>query len=512
MYPSRSDEAAHRGWELSLSPRSERQSVATRDGDRHPLTIGDDQQGMRSDHNESAAGSVDMVQRSGWQKRTSAFRNMTPAAPGPSRMTNEDVISVFNPEDPNQNIESWCRKVDEVRVMFGWSEKTTIFNALSKLEGLAAVWYKGLRSANYTWEEWKQKLERAFPDQRDYHELLEEMMLRKKKHNETFAQYFYEKQALLNGCKIQGRDAVSCIIGGISESHIRAGAKAAKCQNPEELFNYLRCLNEGGKPVHERRAHHNPLSHSTRRKRAPGDRKPDACFLCNKSGHVRRDCPWGKKDRRESRCFRCHQMGHMADACPKRRRRDNEVLPAEAFVDFGSTCNTIREDAAASLSLTTDPKKASVIRGYGGGVVQTKGMVNFELQIDKVFIPTTAIVVPNHVQQTPLLIGHPVSENQDVAVFKDSETLQLFQKLPNAEVASRDTTKVALWPKKTTLTCRMPIARGWPCAEDTRDAEQVMHAELADLLPLKREEITETGEEIDGTDKQVSRLLREEHG
>lgn len=45
----------------------------------------------------------------------------------------------------------------------------------------------------------------ALPAQRDYSELLEKMMNRKKKPNENFDQYIYEKQALWNACKIEGK-------------------------------------------------------------------------------------------------------------------------------------------------------------------------------------------------------------------------------------------------------------------------------------------------------------------
>lgn len=235
-----------------------------------------------------------------------------------SRMVRGDVVPIFDPNDVNQNIEDWCTKVDEIREMFHWSDDVTIFNALSKLHGLANVWYKGLKSVKFTWSEWKEKLRRAFPSQRDFSELLEEMIARKKKSDESFAQYFYEKQALLNACKIQGKDAVSCIIAGIRENHIRAGAKAANCKDPEALFDYLRCLNDDV-PITAMRP---PMSRPFMNKRRKIDlvKKPSVCFSCNKPGHISKYCHADKRDKQERKCYLCQEVGHIAISCPKRRK------------------------------------------------------------------------------------------------------------------------------------------------------------------------------------------------
>lgn len=83
-------------------------------------------------------------------------------------------------------------------------------------------------------------------------------------------------------------------------------------------------------------------------------------------------------------------------------------------------------------------------------MVPSKGTVKFDLIVDNICVPTSATVVPNHAQDTPLLIGHPVTEKSDV-VYKDSERLQLFQKLPTIERTDETIRKISLWPKKLTI-------------------------------------------------------------
>lgn len=301
MRPSRASKTGSSGWKMV------------------PVSEVDEMQIETVESPDLSTSSDDVVNRLA-DALSSALRNLPSTSTGRSSMIRGDVVPPFNPDDVNQDIDAWCVKVDEIKNMFGWSEDITIFNSISKLEGLAAVWYKGLRSINFTWEEWKQKLRRAFPSKRDYHELLEEMMKRKKKTDETFAQYYYEKQALLNACNISGREAVSCIIGGISDTHIRVGAKATNCNDPESLFDYLRNLND---ETAVRVPFKNMLSGQNRKRKFFVDR--NVCFNCNKPGHVKRFCPNIKKDNNPSnemqkRCYYCKETGHFATSCPKRRK------------------------------------------------------------------------------------------------------------------------------------------------------------------------------------------------
>lgn len=193
---------------------------------------------MRSRHSSShsSSGSVEVEDLT--QVLVRILIRQVPSTPVTNTLGG-DLIPPFNPEDTLLSIEVWCNRIDEMRQMFGWAEHSTIYFALSKLRGLASTWYKSLPSIDCSWEEWKNRLILAFPTRRNYCELLQSMLNRRKQVDETYMNYYYDKLSLLHLCKITGKDAVSCIIGGISEAHISAAAIARNYANPESLLAFL---------------------------------------------------------------------------------------------------------------------------------------------------------------------------------------------------------------------------------------------------------------------------------
>lgn len=243
-------------------------------------------------------------------------------------MVRGDVVPIFNPEDSNQDIDTWCLKVDELRDVFSWSEEATIYFALARLRGLAEIWYKGLSSIKLNWVEWKEKLKRAFPYRKDYCDMLTEMLRRRKRFDETYTKYFYEKCALLNSCKIEGPEAVSCILGGIDDNVVKTGAKAGKYQTPESLHEFLNTIgstsaasgiNKSGfgkfkkQPRFSDRSRGN-MEISTKGKETYENK---GCYKCGKSGHIAKTCT---APNNIIKCSYCRRPGHVENNCFQKKR------------------------------------------------------------------------------------------------------------------------------------------------------------------------------------------------
>jgi transposase InsO family protein len=116
----------------------------------------------------------------------------------------------------------------------------------------------------------------------------------------------------------------------------------------------------------------------------------------------------------------------------------------KGYIDFGSTCVTLRESAAHQLSLQPSEKSSLPIKGFGGKVVYTLGEVVIQLTVDNIVRDVTAHVVPDWSQDVDILIGHPFTESASVVVVKDNNSLRFFQRLCAMEV--NPVKKVALHP------------------------------------------------------------------
>jgi hypothetical protein len=75
------------------------------------------------------------------------------------------VIEPFDPR--HHNIEEWLDAVDEFKAIYDWDDRTTSHLALNKLSGPAEVWYRGLPSRVFSWDQWRGKLLATFKIKRN---------------------------------------------------------------------------------------------------------------------------------------------------------------------------------------------------------------------------------------------------------------------------------------------------------------------------------------------------------
>ncbi|GLV33518.1 hypothetical protein CBL_20248, partial [Carabus blaptoides fortunei] len=236
--------------------------------------------------------------------------------------------------------------------------------------------------------------------------------------------------------KIRGRDAVSCIIGGLADEHLQQIARAGDYRDPEALFEYLRTCRDPQPP----RTWHS--QNRDRKRKYPG---PNTHQKYNP-----------QKGKQPIRCFRCNAPGHMASRCTLnpsrlgRQEKDNDEKSKEARTTFG--CVAIRNSEAEARGLTIVHKR-KVIRGYGNGRVETLGSTTFTLKVDEAEADVEADVVPDDIQSIPILIGQPFTESPRVSVFKDNKYLRIqnVSQEPEMKELQKAPDTTTLWVKEATV-------------------------------------------------------------
>ncbi|KAL0810550.1 hypothetical protein ABMA28_010670 [Loxostege sticticalis] len=352
---------------------------------------------------------------------------------GTNLANHRNILPDFDPSTRNQRIDIWLKKVNECATVYGWDERTTTHFAMQKLQGLAKVWYESQNTILFSWTEWQHKLTSAFPWEKNYGQSLEEMLCRKSRYNEPLEVYYYEKLALLNQCDIVGKRAVDCLIYGLTDKMIRSSASALRCNQPDQLLQFLMTNHENHQTVDQTKNRNrvgleqtNSYKKNMSQKlsnRASGTLQL-SCYNCKEKGHPHYKCP-----KPIIRCAKCKRMGHKIDDCylnsdsktdaiPKTMRistsgsnskfiKDANVNGAslKCFVDFGSEVTLIARSTIESLGLEWD-NSSSPLKGFGNEVVYSLGKVVIDLSLDGVNAKVTCHAVEDSLLDVPLLVGH----------------------------------------------------------------------------------------------------------
>jgi hypothetical protein len=136
--------------------------------------------------------------------------------------------------------------VDEYAIIYGWDSKTTSHLALSKLRGAAEVWYRGLPSHLFTWEQWREMILNNFQKKRNLHGSMKAMIDCTANKYDTYYEYHFAKLALIHKLKLpisQG-DQVNLVMGGLENERIKIAIETSNINTPEVLAAHFRVLDE----------------------------------------------------------------------------------------------------------------------------------------------------------------------------------------------------------------------------------------------------------------------------
>ncbi|XP_048477760.1 uncharacterized protein LOC125488660 [Plutella xylostella] len=388
-----------------------------------------------------------------------------------------NVIPEFDPSLRTQSIECWIRKVNECAVIYKWDDAQIIHFALQKLVGYAKTWFEALPTVVFTWSEWQEKLMKAFPSEENYGKLLEEMLARVSRNDENLREYYYDKLTLLNRCQIIGKRAVDCIIHGIHDKSLRNSAQALKCQEPEDMLNFLNAqsyveLNTSGMQKRRDRIFRNRFSNASFNSTSNSAESGLDCYNCRAKGHTFTKCP-----KPLLKCTKCHRIGHDSDHCRAIRPLGNQGIRTEnrdgdktkttlkvstnnpndkyykpitingkssvAYIDFGSECTLMRDTDAQKFNLTKCPGSLPIVKGFGNSNISPLYKTFACVKVDEVETSLEILVVNDDLLQTSVLIGQNFTELPAVTVLKDSDTL-LFYSNPTFSIAENPNERIDL--------------------------------------------------------------------
>ncbi|CAB3262121.1 unnamed protein product, partial [Arctia plantaginis] len=241
-------------------------------------------------------------------------------------------------------------------------------------------------------------------------------------------------------------------------------AKAAKCQEPEQVLRYFQSIKQQPREPDRSKFNYDKrtnitssLSSNNVRQTANGSETKTlklhnnasiVCFNCNEPGHYSSKCT-----KKILKCNICSKLGHLSVNCPRlpsdhanninepkekmvmcietNNFNDNKYLMnlklngvvVQGYVDLGSQCTLIRHSEAVARGISWTDSNLPTMRGIGESIVVPLGVANVIVEIQGIVEEVRAYVVNDSVIKYSVLIGHSFTEKPGIVITKTTRSL-----------------------------------------------------------------------------------------
>jgi hypothetical protein len=358
------------------------------------------------------------------------------------------VQNVIEPFDPrHHNIEEWLDAVDEFKAIYDWDDRTTSHLALNKLSGPAEVWYRGLPSRVFSWDQWRGKLLATFKIKRNLFDAMREMMACEPDQFETLYEYCFQKMALINRLKIpmNGEDQVSLIIGAIQDEHLKFAIEASGITDPNVLAMHFKTLDK--KETQSNRTDAPQLRPTFRGKTDSQRPQRLTCFQCGRPGHKRKDCTQtgGETSSRNQRQRAIeYNVNYIGDKPNNKFFKPIELSGCTeiCFLDLGSSVSLITKALVDKLGL--EPVRVGVpvsLKTLHDSTIPVEYKVTALISIDDIAKEIDLYIVDKCVMGVEILVGQNFTELPEIYYKKQGDSL-LFRELSRASQSVEEHRKV----------------------------------------------------------------------
>ncbi|XP_045448328.1 uncharacterized protein LOC123664056 [Melitaea cinxia] len=259
------------------------------------------------------------------------------------------VLVPFDPDDPNSDIEGWCRLSDAIISSKNLKGVDLIMTLTHCLRGRAATLLTKIPSSQYKWEDIQETLKAQFSRPMLIQDHFDSILKFQINANETPAQACLRLWQLIENipdASLSEKVVTGFAISVLSQCdvQIRRELNSTVVNDKSHLFRVLRGISL------KRKSELSELNdHDVKRPRATFSFR-GSCNICGRIGHRGADCRDRNKpqDKRVNQkphptCYVCGEPGHVVSTCPKRIDNTKKEQVATGSKEVNACSKIVRD-------------------------------------------------------------------------------------------------------------------------------------------------------------------------